>query len=75
MLFRSRHVENSLGLNPGDELPGKAWLGLYSDSKLCQVAFTRELQKRLNASDQYAAKRILVASCHPGLVTVRGLLL
>ena len=44
--------------------------GLYDDAKLSQVAFARELQIRLDASEKYAAKKIIASSCHPGVVKV-----
>ncbi|KAG7347498.1 light-dependent protochlorophyllide oxido-reductase [Nitzschia inconspicua] len=43
----------------------------YKDSKLCNVFFCRELQRRLSASD--ATKGITVNSFSPGLITSTGL--
>ena len=41
----------------------------YKDSKLCNVLFTRELQRRLNASD-----RGITTNCfNPGLIVSTGL--
>mmetsp|Transcript_133697 Transcript_133697/g.387068 ORF Transcript_133697/g.387068 Transcript_133697/m.387068 type:complete len:388 (-) Transcript_133697:24-1187(-) len=42
----------------------------YKDSKLCNVLFTRELQRRLEAND---ATKSIVANCFsPGLITSSG---
>jgi protochlorophyllide reductase len=43
----------------------------YKDSKLCNVFFCRELQRRLSASD--TTKGITVNSFSPGLITSTGL--
>ncbi|CAB9524931.1 Protochlorophyllide reductase A, chloroplastic [Seminavis robusta] len=43
----------------------------YKDSKLCNVLFTRELQKRLEASDE--TKRITANCFNPGLIVSTGL--
>jgi protochlorophyllide reductase len=42
----------------------------YKDSKLCNVLFCRELQRRLGASD--TTKNIVVNSFSPGLITSTG---
>jgi len=43
----------------------------YKDSKLCNVLFTRELQRRLKSSDKYG--NIKVNSFTPGLIVGTGL--
>lgn len=43
----------------------------YKDSKLCNVLFTRELQRRLKSSDKYGS--IKVNSLTPGLIVGTGL--
>lgn len=42
----------------------------YKDSKLCNILFTRELQRRLESND--ATKNIIVNSFSPGLITSSG---
>jgi protochlorophyllide reductase len=42
----------------------------YKDSKLCNILFTRELQRRLESSD--VTKNIVVNSFSPGLITSSG---
>ena len=42
----------------------------YKDSKLCNILFTRELQRRLESSE--ATKNIVVNSFSPGLITSSG---
>lgn len=51
---------------------GEAYNGdkAYKDSKLCNVLFTRELQRRLESADD--TKKIVVNCFSPGLITSSG---
>ncbi|KAI5478281.1 hypothetical protein MNV49_005236 [Pseudohyphozyma bogoriensis] len=65
-LDNSKQLEKA-GVKEGDVLANTAF-ALYSKSKLCQVIFTKVLQAKLDASESYGEKKIVVSSCHPGLV-------
>ncbi|KAK4700556.1 hypothetical protein P7C70_g5690, partial [Phenoliferia sp. Uapishka_3] len=65
---RSLFLERGVKVAVGDVLDAQTFLGIYADAKLSQVAFSRELQTRLDASPAFQSKKIIVSSCHPGLV-------
>lgn len=67
-LDRSNYIRTKLKLQPGDAMPPTALVSLYADAKLCQLVYTRELQKRLDESEQYSGRKIVVHATHPGLV-------
>ncbi|KAH8824812.1 hypothetical protein DL96DRAFT_1610932 [Flagelloscypha sp. PMI_526] len=64
----ARHLEQKLGIKVGDDLPLNVGLELYRREKLLQIYFTREMQLRLERSDQYKKKLITVHCYHPGIV-------
>ena len=73
-------IPASLGDLKGFEVDGKQFQMVdggtyngdkaYKDSKLCNILFTRELQRRLESSE--ATKNIIVNSFSPGLITSSG---
>ncbi|KAH8826357.1 hypothetical protein DL96DRAFT_1607766 [Flagelloscypha sp. PMI_526] len=64
----SKQLE-SQGLKEGDTFTSFGLLMLvYGRTKYMQVAFTRELQRRLDLSEVYKAKKITVHTYHPGTV-------
>lgn len=69
-LDRSHFIESELRLKNGDAMPPGSLVTLYADAKLCQVVYTRELQARINASETYRSRKIVVHACHPGVVNV-----
>lgn len=66
---QSTYLDKSYKL--GDIISSGDSMRLYADHKLAQIAFTRELQKRLDASSEYRTKGIVVHAAYPGLVKVR----
>ena len=64
-------LESAHKLHNGNPVTRSARFACYACAKLSQVVSSRELQLRLNASPQYAEKKILALSCHLGLVQLR----
>lgn len=60
-------LEGTLKLQQGQKMARPTCSLLYSKSKLAQVVFTRQLQQRLDASNEYSKKNIVVHACHPGM--------
>lgn len=69
---RTDYLERTLGVTQDEFLKLEVFIGLYADAKLAQIASAREMQKRLDANAEYREKRIVVSSCHPGIVKVRA---
>ncbi|KAL8290481.1 hypothetical protein RQP46_002739 [Phenoliferia psychrophenolica] len=67
-LDHSLQIEKVYKLKSGDLLDVRSLILIYAHAKLAQVAFTRELQERLDASATYGGKHIIINSCHPGFV-------
>lgn len=73
-LDRSQLFKNTQKLVLGDPMNQEQLEASYAVAKCSQIAFTRELQVLLDASEKYREKKIIVSSCHPGCVAVSRIL-
>lgn len=72
-LDHSVTIETRENIQVGQELPGPLGFALYQRTKLLQIMFTREMQRRLEKSEQYKTRGITVHTYHPGEFAVSRL--